>query len=145
MLQTIRGSRGRSPYRSNNTRRLFLQTAELVFQLRHAAAEAFQNFPGFGGDGHTVLAVVARGGAALDGIFKLFAAGAAGAGTLAGRDGRGHGGIINREIHESHEKFQVLKQFFSPGRRRESQRDSILQPGVDGSIRTGEDRLRRVN
>jgi hypothetical protein len=65
--------------------RLFLKPAKLVFQLGHATAEAFQNFPGFGRDGHAVFAVMARGGTAFDGIFKLFAAGAAGAGAVSGR------------------------------------------------------------
>ena len=52
--------------------------------MGHAGAEAFQNFAGFGGDGHAVLAMMARGGAAFDGIFKFLATGAAGAGALAG-------------------------------------------------------------
>src|ERR1035437_4618919 len=71
---------------------LFLKAAELVFQLGHAAVEAFQNFSHFGGNGHAVVAMVARGGAAFDGIFKLFAASATGAETLAGRNFF-HGGL----------------------------------------------------
>ena len=62
----------------------------MIFQLRHAAAEALQDFSRFGGDGHAVFAMVARGGAALDGIIKFPAAGAAGAGALAGGRGCGH-------------------------------------------------------
>lgn len=62
----------------------FLQAAELIFQLSHAAAEAFQNLAGFGGDGHAVFAMMARGGGALGGIIKFLAAGAAGAQALAG-------------------------------------------------------------
>lgn len=74
--------------------RLFLEAAELVFELGHAGAEAFQNFAGFGGDGHAVLAMVARGGAALDGIIKFLAAGAAGARALAGERGCGHANSV---------------------------------------------------
>jgi len=77
---------------------LFLKAAELVFQLRHAAAEAFQDFPGLGGNGHAVFAMMARGGAVVGGIFILLAAGAAGARALAGGGCRGHGkwlGVVN--------------------------------------------------
>jgi hypothetical protein len=52
--------------------------------------EALQDFPRLGGNGHAVLAMVARGGAAFDGIFKFLAAGAAGARALAGGRGCGH-------------------------------------------------------
>ena len=69
---------------SNAARRLFLKATELVFQLGHAAAEAFQNLARLGGNGHAVLAMMARGGAAFDGIIKFLAAGAAGARALAG-------------------------------------------------------------
>ena len=62
----------------------FLKAAELVFQLRYAVVEAFQNFPRLGRNGHTVLAMVARGGAAFDGIIKFLAAGATGALARAG-------------------------------------------------------------
>jgi hypothetical protein len=69
---------------------LFLQVAELVFQLRDSGVQAFQNFPRLGGDGHAVFAMMARGGAAFDGVFKFLAAGAAGAGSLAGAEWGGH-------------------------------------------------------
>jgi hypothetical protein len=69
----------------------FLLAAQLVFELGHAIVEALQNFPRFGRDGHAVLAMVARGGAAFDGIIKLLAAGAAGARALTGGGGCGHG------------------------------------------------------
>ena len=45
--------------------------------------EAFQNFAHVGGNDDTVRAMMTRGIAALDGIFELFPAGAAGAGALA--------------------------------------------------------------
>ena len=72
-------------------RRFFLLAAKLVFQLRHAVVEALQNFPRFGRHGHAVLAMVARGGAAFDGIIKFLAAGAACARALAGSAWCGHG------------------------------------------------------
>jgi hypothetical protein len=70
--------------------RFFRQAAKLVFQLRHAAVEAFQGFARLGGDGRAILAMMARGGAAFDGIFKFLAAGATGALALAGGRGCGH-------------------------------------------------------
>lgn len=39
---------------------------------------------------HAILAMMPRGGAAFDGILKLFAAGAAGSGTLTGSNWSGH-------------------------------------------------------
>ena len=68
------------PLKSGGGRhQLFLQAAELVFQSSDAAVEAFQYFPGFRRDGHAILAMMARGGAAFDGIIKFLAAGAASA------------------------------------------------------------------
>jgi len=93
--------------------RLFLKAAELVFKLCHTAAEAFQNFAGLGGDVHAVFAVMPRGGAALDGIFKFLAAGAAGAGTLAGGRGGGHGILAMQLFLLTNEKARHL----SPSRR----------------------------
>src|SRR5450631_4213953 len=61
----------------------FLEVTELVFQLHYAVAEALQNFSCLGGNGHAVLAMMARGGAAFDGISKFLAARAADAGTFS--------------------------------------------------------------
>ena len=58
--------------------------SELMLQLGHAGAQAFQRFAGLGGNGHAVFAMVARGVAALDRVFKFFAAGATGVRALAG-------------------------------------------------------------
>ncbi len=69
----------------------FLLATELVFQLRHAVVEALQNFPRLGGNGHAVVAMMARGGAALDRIFKFLAASPAGARALTGGGWGGHG------------------------------------------------------
>ena len=52
--------------------------------MRQAAVKSLQSLPRLGRNGHAVLAVVARGGAALDGIIKFLAAGAAGAEALGG-------------------------------------------------------------
>src|ERR1035438_1323951 len=90
--------RAASGLRFSGSRRLlgrrggfFPNAAQLVFELRHAVVEALQNFPRFRRHGHAVLAMMARGGAAFDGIFKFPAAGAAGALALAGSLGRVHG------------------------------------------------------
>jgi hypothetical protein len=57
--------------------------AKQDFQLSYARVKTFQSFPRFGWNGHAVLTMVARGGAAFDGIFKLLAARTAGAGTFS--------------------------------------------------------------
>jgi hypothetical protein len=64
---------------------LFLKAAELVFELRHTIIETLQSFPRFRRNDDTILAMVARGSAAFDRIFKFLAAGAAGAGTFSRR------------------------------------------------------------
>jgi hypothetical protein len=59
-----------------------VETVNLVFQAGHARAEAFKDLPHFGRDDRAILAMVAGGGAAFEGVLKLFAAGATGAGTF---------------------------------------------------------------
>ena len=71
------------PRSSGRWREFFLQTTELVFQLSHPVIQTLQSFARFNGNKHAVLAVVTRGSAALDGIFKFLAAGAAGALTFS--------------------------------------------------------------
>jgi hypothetical protein len=63
---------------------LVRKTAEGALQLGHPTAQALQDFARFGRHAHAVFTVMARGGIAFDGVFKLFAAGAAGAEALAG-------------------------------------------------------------
>jgi len=67
----------------------FRRGAEGALQLGHAVVEPLQDFPGFNGHDHAIFAMMPRGGIALDGVFKFFAAGAAGAEALAG------GGLVH--------------------------------------------------
>lgn len=85
---------------------LFLKATKLVFQLRHAVVEAFQNFPRLGGNGHAVFAMVARGGAAFDGIIKFLATGAAGARALAGGGWGEHGKLTMQPFPLTNAKAQ---------------------------------------
>ena len=61
------------------------------FQLLHAGEEALGDLARIGGDIDAFLAMEAGRAAALDRVFELFAAGAAGAETGGGL-GLGHGG-----------------------------------------------------
>ena len=66
--------------------RFFLEPAHLVFQLGHAEVEALHELAHLGRQDDTIRAVMPRGVAALDRIFKFFAAGATSTGTLTGGD-----------------------------------------------------------
>lgn len=67
------------------------EPAYLAFEGGDAVLEAFQNQPCVGGEDGALGAVMARGGAAGDGILEFLAARAAGARALAGGQWCRHG------------------------------------------------------
>ena len=68
-----------------------VHTGEIFVDGGDAVLEAFQNQPRVGGEDRALGAVMARGGAAFDGILEFLAARPAGARTLAGGEWGGHG------------------------------------------------------
>jgi hypothetical protein len=85
----------------------FLEAAQLVFKLGHAHIKALQDFTHVGGKHDPVRAVLPGGIAALDGVFELFPAGAAGAGTLAGGD-LSHGREFNSKSEARNPKSEAF-------------------------------------
>ena len=67
------------------------EAGQLAFEGGDAGVETFQDFPRVFGEDGALGAVMARGGAAFDGILKFLAARAAGARALAGGEWGGHG------------------------------------------------------
>jgi hypothetical protein len=88
----------------------FLEPAQLVFELGHTVVETLQDFAHVGRKNDTVRAMMSRGIAALDGIFELFAAGAAGAGTLAGGDFF-HGKELTKKSKTRNSKTERIPKF----------------------------------
>ena len=73
------------------------ESGHLAFQIRDAVVQAFQDFPCVFGEDRALGAMMARAGAAFDGVIKFLAARAAGARALAGGEWGGHA-VLRREL-----------------------------------------------
>jgi hypothetical protein len=91
-----------------------LEPAQLVFELRHAAIEALQDFAHVGGKYGAVRAMMTRSIAALDRILEFFAAGAARALALAGGD-PSHGREFNSKSEARNQKSGKNPKFEASG------------------------------
>ena len=63
-----------------------MKSFQLPFEIGQARGKPLRDDAQMSRHLHTFLAMMARGGAAFDGILELFAAGATGAETFAGGD-----------------------------------------------------------